>query len=94
MLAYIRQNILDKEKIKLDAIANEFHMSPNYVSIFLKKHTGLSIQKLVLETKLKIAERLMRQSNLNISEVAVRLGFTDSSHFNKIFKKYRNMTPK
>jgi len=93
MLAYIRQHVLDKEKVQLKAIAGEYLMSPNYVSIFLKKHTGLSIQKLVLETKMKTAERLLKQSNLTISEIANNLGFTDVSHFNKLFKKYRGILP-
>lgn len=94
ILAYIRQHITDKEKVKIKVIAEAHLMSPNYVSIFIKKHTGLSIQKLVLETKIKTAERLLRQSNLTISEIAARLGFTDVSHFNKTFKRYFNKTPK
>ena len=40
------------------AISNEFLMSPNYVGIFIKKHTGMYIQQIVLETRLKTAERL------------------------------------
>ena len=93
ILTYVRQNILDKERIKINAIADEFYMSPNYVSIFIKKHAGISIQQYVIQTKLKMAERLLKQTNLNISEIAEKIGFVDSSHFNKIFKKYNNVNP-
>ncbi len=93
ILAYIRQHISDKEKVKIKTIAEVHLMSPNYVSIFIKKHTGLSIQQLVMDTKLKTAERLLRQSNLTITQIATRLGFTDASHFTKIFKKHKGKKP-
>jgi len=93
ILTYVRQNILDKERIKIKAIADEFYMSPNYVSVFIKKHGGISIQQYVIQTKLKMAERLLKQTNLNISEIAEKTGFVDSSHFNKIFKKYNGLNP-
>ena len=93
ILTYIRQNILDKERIKIKSIADFFYMSPNYVSVFIKKHAGISIQQYVLKTKIEMAERLLKQTNLNISEIADKTGFSDSSHFNKIFKKYTGKNP-
>ena len=93
ILTYVRQNILDKNRIRIRSIAEEFYMSPNYVSVFIKKHAGISIQQYVIQTKLKMAERLLKQTNLNISEIAEKTGFVDSSHFNKIFKKYYGVNP-
>ncbi|WP_422091136.1 AraC family transcriptional regulator [Tenacibaculum ovolyticum] len=93
MLTYIRQNVLDKELIKIKSIAKTFYMSPNYVSVFIKKHAGISIQQYVLKTKIEMAGRLLKQTNLNISEIADKTGFLDSSHFNKIFKKYTGDNP-
>lgn len=93
ILTYIRQNVLDKERIKVKLIAETFYMSPNYVSVFIKKHAGISIQQYVIQTKIKMAERLLKQTNLNISEIADKTGFLDSSHFNRIFKKYTGNNP-
>jgi len=93
ILTYIRQNVLDKDRIKIKAIADEFFMSSNYVSIFIKKHAGISIKQYVIQTKIKMAERLLKQTNLNISEIAEKTGFVDSSHFKKIFKKYNGLNP-
>lgn len=93
ILTYIRQNVLDKESVRIKAIANEFSMSPNYVGIFIKKHAGISIQQYVIQTKIKMAERLLKQTNLTISQIADKTGFVDSSHFNKIFKKYTGKNP-
>lgn len=93
MLSYIRQHMMEKEKVSLKAIANKFFISENYVSIFIKKHTGLSIKRLIIETRLKSAERLLKQSNYTISEIATQLGFTDTAHFSNTFKKYKGHSP-
>lgn len=94
ILTYVRQNVLSNERIRIAEIAKEFHMSPNYVSIFIKKHAGISIQQYVFQTRMKMAERLLKQTSLTISEIAQKMRFTDSSHFTKAFKKYKQITPK
>ena len=93
ILSYIRQNVLKKDMVKVSVIAEIFHLSPNYVGIYIKKHLGISLQHYILETKVKMAESLLKQSNLNINEIAEKLGFTDGAHFNKIFKKYAGKIP-
>jgi AraC-like DNA-binding protein len=46
-----------------------------------------------MHQKIKAAEKLLKQSNYNINEIADQLGFNDASHFNKIFRSYKNMPP-
>lgn len=93
LLSYIRINAVDNEKMDIKNMATYFHISPNYISIFVKKHSGLSIQQHIIQSKLKIAEKLLTQKRFNINEIAERLGFNDASHFNKFFKKYRLVNP-
>jgi AraC family L-rhamnose operon regulatory protein RhaS len=93
ILGYIRMHALDNEKSRIKVIAASFAMSVNYISIYVKKHTGLSIQQHILQTRLKYAELLLKEKRYNINEIAVRLGFSDASHFNKIFKKYKKVSP-
>ncbi|WP_068943308.1 AraC family transcriptional regulator [Chryseobacterium timonianum] len=93
ILYYINVNFQDAEKMKIENIAKEFLISPNYISIYVKKETGFSIQQHIIQYKIKAAEKLLLQSNYNISEIADRLGFNDVSHFNKIFKTHRNKSP-
>lgn len=93
ILTYIRIHALDSEKMQIHNMAANFFMSPNYISIFVKKHSGLSIQQHIMQIKLKFAERLLKQKRFTINEVADRLGFNDASHFNKTFKKYKLLSP-
>ncbi|MCS4305480.1 MULTISPECIES: AraC family transcriptional regulator [unclassified Chryseobacterium] len=93
ILYYINVNFLDADKMKIENLAKEFLLSPNYISIYIKKQTGFSIQQHIIQYKIKTAEKLLHQSNYNINEIADKLGFNDLSHFNKIFKNYKNMSP-
>ncbi|MCX2477320.1 AraC family transcriptional regulator [Pedobacter sp. MC2016-05] len=93
ILAYIRVNALDKQKMKIQTLADQFLISPNYISFFVKKNTGLSIQSHIIQYKMKLSEKLLRQSKLSINEISLKLGFNDASHLNKIFKKYYGKSP-
>ncbi|WP_284463751.1 AraC family transcriptional regulator [Chryseobacterium sp.] len=93
ILYYINVNILDADKMKIENLAKEFLLSPNYISIYIKKQTGFSIQQHIMLYKVKTAEKLLLQSSYNINEIADKLGFNDTSHFNKIFRAYKNQSP-
>jgi len=93
ILYYINVNALDADKMKIGNLAEEFMLSPHYISIYIKKETGFSVQQHVMQHKIKTAEKLLLQSRYNISEIADKLGFNDASHFNKIFKTYKQMSP-
>ena len=93
ILAYIRVNALDKERMKIENLADKFLMSASYISIFVKKHSGLSIQNHIIQYKIKLAEKLLMQSNLNIGEISFKMGFNDASHFNKFLKKHYGKSP-
>jgi AraC-like DNA-binding protein len=93
ILSYLSMHAFNKAMVKLETMASHFSMSPHYISIYVKKHTGISIQNHVLQYKLKTAEKLLTKSNYNMNEIAQQLGFNDSSHLNKIFKKYKGVSP-
>lgn len=93
LLTYIRQHIGTRQKLSQKEIASQFFLSPNYVSLYLKKHTGMGLQQMITETRLKTAERLLKQSTFTVGQIAEKSGFNDSSHMNKMFQKYRNTNP-
>lgn len=93
ILSYINIHSLDNEKMKIENLALQFMMSKNYISLYVKKNTGHSIQHYILQNKISIAEKLLTKSKFNINEIATNLGFNDASHFNKFFKKYKKSSP-
>lgn len=94
ILGYIRVHTLDRQKMTIRNLASEFLMSPNYISVFMKKHTGISIQNHIIRYKVKAAERLLRNSGLTVGEIALKLGFNDSSHLHRTFKGKVGTSPK
>ncbi|EPH13691.1 hypothetical protein HMPREF9713_00474 [Myroides odoratimimus CCUG 12700] len=93
MITYIQQHIGHKEKLTLEALANEFSISKNYLGEYFKKQTGISLQDYILDYKLKLVETRLKYSNTRLKEIAFELGFNDESHLSKLFKKYKQMTP-
>jgi AraC-like DNA-binding protein len=93
ILNYIQENIYDAEKLKADIIASHFGIADGYLSRYFKKHTGESIQQYVINYKLKLVEIRLQHSDMRINEIVYELGFTDESHLNRLFKKYKGLTP-
>ncbi len=51
------------------------------------------MQQYILNYKLKLVENRLLHSEMRISEIVAEVGFTDESHLNKLFKKYRRLQP-
>jgi len=93
ILQYIQANIYYPEKMRAEQISNRFGIAENYLGSYFKKHTGESLQQYIVNYKLKLIENRLLHSHMRINEIADEFGFTDKSHLNRIFKKYRGMNP-
>lgn len=93
ILSYVRLNVYDSEKMKVHNLATTFNMSKNYISVFFKRQTGESLNKYIMNYRMKLAENRLLKSESTVSEIAYELGFSDESHFNREFKKYHNVPP-
>ncbi|MBS1664566.1 MAG: helix-turn-helix domain-containing protein [Bacteroidetes bacterium] len=93
ILQYIQANIYSPEKISATAISGEFGISVSYLGRYFKKHAGETMQDYVMRYKLRLIEHRLVHSDLRINEIAAELGFTDESHLNRMFKKFRGVSP-
>ena len=92
IINFIHANIYNPELLTTKNLAEEFHMADNYISEYFKKHTDVSLKKYILNYKLKLVETRLKYTDMQFSEIAMELGFTDSSHLNKTFQSYKGMT--
>lgn len=74
-------------------VANQLHLSPNYLSSLLKSLTGQSTQQHIHEKLIETAKMQLSTSSLSISEIAYDLGFEHPASFTKLFKSKTEMTP-
>lgn len=93
IIHYVQANIYKPELLKAEQIANAFQISANYLSEYFKKHTGETLQNYITNYKLKLVETRLLHSDMRINEIAFELHFTDESHLNRIFKKYKGVSP-
>lgn len=93
ILEYIQTNISNPDKLRVEAIGAHFGLSKNYLGRYFKKQTNETLQEYILKYKLRLVENRLLHSDMRISEIADEFGFTDKSHLNRIFKRYRGVNP-
>ena len=89
---YIAQNL--GNAIRLEHIAEHVSLSPNYFSMLFKKETGQNPSDYIVQQRLEKAKLLLRTTNLNLSQIAQQVGYTDAKHFSKLFKRFTGTFPK
>lgn len=88
MTAYLQENLASPEKLTVDSLATQFHLSPTYISEFFRKNMGVSLREYIAKSRLKLVEIRLLYSDFTLNEIADELGFTDASHLSRTFKKY------
>jgi AraC family transcriptional regulator len=91
-LEYVHDN-LDRD-LALQEIATVSGVSANYLTALFKQTTGYSLHQYVIRQRVEKARTLLRRSDLSIGEIAHRVGFYDSSHLNRHFKRLLGITPR
>ncbi|MBE6340493.1 MAG: helix-turn-helix domain-containing protein [Marinilabiliaceae bacterium] len=74
--------------------ADKMCLTPNYLSAEVRNFSGKTALEWINEYVILEAKTLLRYSQLNIREVALRLNFPTQSAFGKYFKKYVGVGPK
>ena len=75
-------------------LAVSANMSPTKLKRLFKQIFGNSIFSYYQEFRMKEAARLLKDEKLSVSEVGYQLGFTNLSHFSRVFSEYAGMKPK
>ena len=60
---------------------------------YFKKQTNETMQQYIFNYKMQMVESRLLHSEMRISEIVEELGFTDESHLNKLFRKYKDCNP-
>lgn len=77
----------------LESTADYFHYHPNYLSTFIKKHTGKTFRSILNDIKLSQATYYLQNTNMPIKEIAESLGFTQLCNFYDFIKRNCGTTP-
>lgn len=88
LLNFISFNILDTEKLSVKYLSQKFQISETYFSEYFKRNASERFQDYVLKSKLRIAQSRAKFTDVPMQEIALELGFTDSSHLNRMMKNH------
>lgn len=87
LVNFISFNILEPERLSVKYLASRFHISEKYFSEYFKRNSSQKFQDFVMQSKLRIAGSRAKFTDSPFQQIATELGFTDSSHLNRMMKK-------
>ena len=84
---HLTENLAPKE------LAERLNVSLRTLQRYLATSLDCTPRELITSLKMREARRLLRGGNHNVTEVAMQLGFSSSSHFSSRFKSFYKMSP-
>ena len=91
VIYYIQDN-LDKAP-SLTLLCSQFSAGRTYLSRIFKEATGSSPVNYWIQAKIKEAKKLIREENLNVTQISEALGFASIHHFSRMFKRITGLSP-
>jgi two-component system response regulator YesN len=82
------------ESIQLPDAADAAQVSAAYLSRLFSEHLKTNFIDYITELRIAQAEKLIRESRMNIKEIAFAVGYQDPNYFSKIFKKITGLSPR
>lgn len=87
---YISNHI--EENISIDDLAKVLNMNKYHFLNEFKKANGITPYQYLLSRRVEMAKELLQKTDKSLVEIAHDLGFNDSSHLARTFKKYTHQT--
>jgi len=89
---YINQNFQNPE-LSLEEISIKTGISQRRISEGISAQFNCNVKTYINNIRIKEAQRLLKKSNLSISEIAYKVGFSSPNHFNRVFKAITGENP-
>lgn len=91
-VAYLRENFSDSN-MSLDLVARSVHLSRFHFSRTFRKQTGQRFIDYLTTLRMSEARVLLSLTDLPVTEICRRVGYHESSHFQRTFKTSVGMSP-
>ncbi len=91
-VVYIRKHF-SEEALSNEQIGRAVQLSPNYLVSLFKSQLGVTMHRYLNCVRVEEAKKLMQNSTMNFTQIAQKVGFSDTHVFCKTFKKLASLTP-
>ena len=82
-----------QERISLRDVAAAVNISSAHLTTIVRRKTGRPVQEWIAERRMAQARRLLVETDLTVSELGSRVGYTDSVYFVRSFRRAHGTTP-
>lgn len=91
LIAYISKHCT--EDLSIDFLAEQVYLSSSYLMNLFKKETGKTINQMITEKRMTMACDLLLHTKKSLPEISETVGYADSRHFSKLFKRFTGKNP-
>jgi len=88
---YITSHV--REKLSVPVVAKNTDVSPSYLTALFHKHLQISPGEYIRRIKLQESKQMIREGNLNFTEISEALQYSTVHHFSRQFKEKFGITP-
>ncbi len=81
-------------RIVFDDIVKEFNLSPSVIKKLFNRHMNCGVMEFFTRLKIDAAKEMIRENNMNFTEISQKLSFSSSQYFTTVFRRVSGMTPK
>ena len=82
-----------REKLSVPLVARQVDVSPSYLTVLFQKNLQISPGEYIRRIKLQESKQMIRENNLNFTEIAAALQYSTVHHFSRQFKEKFGITP-
>jgi len=82
-----------QEKLSVPMVSKGVDVSPSYLTALFHKHLQISPGEYIRRIKLQQSKQMIREGNLNFTEIAAALQYSTVHHFSRQFKEKFGLTP-
>ena len=91
VLRFLEDNVT--EKLRFGDVAAHFSVSPSILKRDFRRQMGCGVMEYFTKLKIDAAKQLIRERDLNFTEIAAELSFGSSQYFTAVFRRVTGMTP-
>lgn len=92
LVEYIQEHM--EEDIGHEELAKKYRVHPGYLSRLFKQEMGVTLSEYLLRIRIEKAASLLKEGRYKIGDVAGMVGYSTSSYFSVMFKKYTGFSPR
>ena len=89
--SYIEENAYSD--FSITTLAKQFNYNEKYLGRLFKTRTGYTVHEYCNHLRITKAKKLLRSTNLSISQIAAQVGYNNTTYFIRLFKSHTNLSP-